>query len=156
MCRFGVALSATAVTAVVVPVTVVVAVVIVAIVPVAAAAQTIHFTVGGTEDRAKAAAGFRFCGGREHIQREPDVFKITAGVSGDSSIGTGFRHTSAQRIYHHIDGTEQFYDGEQTDGYIDCHRCAHSCVTVGYRDGVTFAAIVVMIMAGVTAGRRIP
>ena len=148
-------LSATAVTAVVVPVTVVVAVVIVAIVPVAAAAQTIHFTVGGTEDRAKAAAGFRFCGGGEHIQREADIFEVSAGVSGDSSIGTGFRHTSAQRIYYHIDGTEQFYDGEQTDGNVNRNRRTHGCIAIGYSDGITFAAIVVMVVAGVTATIRI-
>ena len=151
-------LSAAAVTAIVVPVAITTIVVAVAIVmiSVAATAQTIDLAVRGTENRAKAAAGFWFCGRGEHIQREPDKFEVSAGVTGHSSVRTGFRHKSAQRLNNHIDGTEQFYDGEQTDGYIDCHRCAHSCVTVGYRDGVTFAAIVVMIMAGVTAGRRIP
>ena len=150
-------LSAAAVTAIVVPVAITTIVVAVAIVmiSVAATAQTIDLAVRGTENRAKAAAGFWFCGRGEHIQREPDMFEVSAGVTGHSSVRTGFRHTSAQRLNNHIDGTEQFYDGEQTDGNVNRNRRTHGCIAIGYSDGITFAAIVVMVVAGVTATIRI-
>ena len=157
MCGFGVTLSAAAVTAIVVPVAITTIVVAVAIVmiSVAATAQTIDLAVRGTENRAKAAAGFWFCGRGEHIQREPDMFEVSAGVTGHSSVRTGFRHTSSQRIDYHIDSTEQLYDGEQTDGNVNRNRRTHGCIAIGYSDGITFAAIVVMVVAGVTATIRI-
>ena len=129
-------------------------VVVVAAAVIAAAAQTVDFTVGRAENRAEAAAALRFCGGREHIQREADIFKITAGVTGHSGGGAGFRHAAAQRIDHHIHCAEQFYDSKQADGNIDCHRGTHGSVAVGYRDGITFAAIVVMMVTRVAAGRE--
>ena len=129
---------------------------IVAIVSVTSAAQTVDLAVGRTEDGAKAAAALRFCGRRKHIQREADIFEVSAGVPGNSGIGAGFRHTSAQRIDYHIHGAEQFYDGEQTDGNIDCHRGTHGCIAVRNGNGVTFTAVVVMVMAGVAAVAGIP
>ena len=129
---------------------------IVAIVSVTSAAQTVDLAVGRAEDGAKAAAALRFCGRRKHIQREADIFEVSAGVPGNSGIGAGFRHTSAQRIDYHIHSAEQFYDGEQTDGNIDCHRGTHGCIAVRNGNGVTFTAVVVMVMAGVAAVAGIP
>ena len=125
---------------------------IVAIVSVTSAAQTVDLTVGRAEDGAKAAAALRFCGRRKHIQREADIFEVSAGVPGNSGIGAGFRHTSAQRIDYHIHSA----DGEQTDGNIDCHRGTHGCIAVRNGNGVTFTAVVVMVMAGVAAVAGIP
>ena len=116
----------------------------------AAAAKTIGLTIRRTENRAEATAAFRFCGRGEHIQRETDVFKITAGVSGDCSRSTGFRHTSAQRVYHHVYSTEQFYDGEKPDADIDCNRSPHSCITVRDCDNVTFAGRMMVVMTRIT------
>lgn len=128
---------------------VIVAVVTIAVIVVAAAAHAIALAVGRTENRTKAAAGFWFCRGREHIQREANVFKVSAGVTGNGGVGAGFGHASAQRIDYHIYGAEQFYDGEQTDGNIDCHRSPHGCIAIGQGDGIAFAMVVVV--AGVTA-----
>ena len=132
----------------------VVTVIVIAAAVVAAAvitAQTVDFTVGRAEHGAEAAAALGFCGGRKHIQREADIFKIAAGVTGHSSGGAGFRHAAPQRIDHHIHRAEQFYDGKQADGNIDRHRGTHGSIAVRYGDGITFAAVVVMMVAGVTA-----
>ena len=89
-----------------------------------------NLAVGRTKDRPKAAAVLRFSGRGKHIQWEADIFKVSAGVTGNSRIGTAFRHTSAQRIDNHIDGAEQFYDSEQPDGNIDSHRRAHCGIAI--------------------------
>ena len=128
---------------------------VISMILIAATAQRVDFTVRTAVNRAKAAAALRFCGRGEHIQREADVFEVSAGVPGNGGIGAGFRHASAQRVDHHIHGTEQFYDGEQTDGNIDRHRGTHGCVAIGYAATAAVAAIVV-VMAGIAAGGRIP
>ena len=53
-----------------------------------------------------------------------------------------------------IDSAEQFYDGEQPDGNIDCHGCADGCISAREGDGVAFAVAVVVMVAGVAAGRE--
>ena len=145
MCGFGVLLSAAAVASVIVAATVVIA----SVIFVASATQTVDLTIGRTIHRAEAAAALRFCGRGEHIQRELDVFEVAAGVTGNSSIGTGFRHTSAHGIDYHIDGTEQFYNGKQTDGYINSNGRTHGCISIGNSDGIAFAAVMMMAVAGI-------
>ena len=140
-----------AATAVVAAVMIAAAAVVISAAVIAAAAQTVDLAVGRAEHGAEAAAAFRFCGGGEHIQREADIFKIAAGVTGHSGGGAGFRHAAAQRTHHHIHRAEQFHDGEQADGNIDRHRGTHGSVAIGNGDGVAFAAAVVMVVAGVTA-----
>ena len=128
--------------------------VVITVIIVASAAQTVDLAVGRTEYRAKAAAASGFCGRRKHIQRETEIFKVTAGVTGNCRRSAGFRHTSAQRLNNHIDGTEQFYDGEQPNADIDCHRSTHGGISVGQSDGITFAVRMVMVVV-VTATIRI-
>ena len=128
-----------AATAVVAAVMIAAAAVVISAAVIAAAAQTVDLAVGRAEHGAEAAAAFRFCGGGEHIQREADIFKIAAGVTGHSGGGAGFRHAAAQRTHYHIHRAEQLYDGEQADGNIDRHRGTHGSVAVGNGDGVAFA-----------------
>ena len=82
------------------------------------------------------------------------MFEVSAGVTGHGGVGAGFGHASAQRIDYHIHGAEQFYNGEQTNGNIDCYGRAHGCVAVREGDGIAFAGVV-MMMAGITTGGRI-
>ena len=122
---------------------------------VAAASQAVDLTVGRTKDGTEPAAAFWFCGRRKHIQRETDIFEVSAGVTGNRGGGAGFRHASAQRIYHHIDSTEQFYDGKQANGNIDCNRCAHGSIAVRQGNGIAFAGRMMMVMAGIAAAAGI-
>ena len=123
----------------------------IAVVIVVAVGDRIHIAVGRTENRAEATAGFRLCGGRENIQRESDIFKVSTGIAGTCQRGAGFRQTSSQGVYYDIYCAEQLYDGKQPDSDIDgdgrtqCGVCAAGMIAAA---GITAAA------AG--TARRIP
>ena len=104
--------------------------------------------VRGTENRAKATAGLRCSGGRKHIHRETDIFKIRAGVARAANSCAAFRQASAKGIYHHVYGAVQFYDAEQTKRDIDSHRRAHCRIAAAT---ATAAAIIAAAVAATAA-----
>ena len=111
-----------------------------------------EFAVRGTEDGAKAAAGVGLSHRGEQIHRKTDILEAFAGVTICCQRGTAFRHTSAQRIYHHIYRTEQLHDGEQPDGHIDSDRCAQGSIAV-VPSGIAGIAATAAVTAARIAGR---
>lgn len=117
---------------------------------VSVAVSVSEITVRGTEDGTETAAGARFSRRREQIHREADIFESFARIAVSCRRSAAFGHASAQRIYYHVDGAEQLYNGEQTDGYIDSDRCAQGGIAV-VPTGI--AGITATIAATGVAGR---
>lgn len=66
-----------------------------------------------------------------------------------------FWNTSAQRLYYHIDSTEQFYDREQTQCDIYCNGCAHRCIAGIVAATATVAATIAATATRVVVAARV-
>lgn len=96
----------------------------------------------------KCAACFWLCRRREQIQREWECIKIFAWIYIVLVWCKAlFWNTSAQRLYYHIDSTEQFYDREQTQCDIYCNGCAHRCIAGIVTATATVAATATRVVA---------